>query len=261
MAGNSLKHTFDEVALLYNEARPRYPAELFSTLVDVTRLVPGSALLEIGPGTGQASVPMAERGFNITGIELGESLAAVAKHELRAFKNVDIIHGTFEDADLPAKSFDLVYAATSFHWIDPSVKYTKTHKVLKDDGHLAIIHTNHVSDENGDRFFVASQPIYDRYDFTDKHQQPKLPRNEALRPNDVDTHLFNVVYFQLFPVVIAYTAKGFVKLLNTFSNHLAADKKVQHAFYRDIENLINEDFGGRIDKHLTMSLTIAKKRN
>ena len=159
----SLRHSFDEVALLYNEARPGYPDKLFSTLIEIAGLDTDSTLLEIGPGTGQATKPLAQKGFQIIAIELGDSLAEVAKHELREYKNVQILNGAFEEAKLPAKSFDLVYAATSFHWIDPSVKYSKTYDVLKDKGHLAVIHTNHISDEEGDKFFIDSQPIYDSY--------------------------------------------------------------------------------------------------
>jgi SAM-dependent methyltransferase len=256
---NSLRQTFDEVALLYNEARPRYPDELFSTLIDVAGLKTQSALLEIGPGTGQATKPLAQKGFQITAVELGGSLAEVAKHELLNYNNVTISNIAFEDAIFPPKSFDLVYAATSFHWIDPSVKYSKTHDLLKDRGHLAIIHTNHISDEHGDKFFMDSQPIYDRYDYTNKLQKPRLPKNGELTPTKVDEHLFKLIHFQLFPIVITYTAKNFVKLLKTFSNHLAADKIIQQAFYQEIESLISDRFEGKIDKHFSMSLTVAQK--
>jgi hypothetical protein len=132
--------------------------------------------------------------------------------------------------------------------------------VLKDQGHLAIIDTNHISDEEGDKFFVESQPIYDRYDYTDKHQKPKLLKNTELKPNEIDEHLFKLIHFQAFPIVITYTARNFIKLLNTFSNHLATDKKIQQAFYKEIEDLINEQFEGKIDKHFSMSLTVAEKR-
>src|SRR5260221_7194441 len=178
---NSLRQTFDEVALLYNEARPCYPDELFSALIDATDLHKGAKLLEIGPGTGQATKSLAKKGFDITAIELGVALAEVAKYELRDHKKVKIITGAFEEITLPATSFDLVFAATSFHWIEPSLKYFKTHEVLKSNGHLAIIHTNHISDERGDTFFKVSQPIYDNYGFTDKHRKPKLPKNKNLK--------------------------------------------------------------------------------
>ena len=55
------------------------------------------------------------------------------------------------------------------------------------------------------------------------------------------------------------SAKQFVQLLNTFSNHLAASKEVQQGFFEEIERLINNAFQGKIDKHFSMSLTVAEK--
>ena len=256
---NNLKRTFDDVARLYNEIRPRYPDALFLKLIAVAGLQPRSKLLEIGPGTGQATRPLAQKGFEITAIELGAGLADVARYELQDFKNVQIITGAFEEIILPESSFDLVFAATSFHWIDPSIRFVKIHKLLKDGGQLAIIHTHHTSDEKGDVFFNTSQPIYDKYDFTDKHKKPELPQHKNLKPTEIDESLFRLKHFQSFPVVITYSAKQFVKLLNTYSNHLAASEQVQQAFYGEMEALINDRFQGAVDKHFSMSLTIAEK--
>jgi ubiquinone/menaquinone biosynthesis C-methylase UbiE len=258
-ANNTLKRTFDEVALLYNEARPRYPDELFVKLIETTGLQPDSKLLEIGPGTGQATTPLAKKGFEITAVELGAGLAAIARHELQDYKNVQIIVGAFEEIALQERSFDLVFAATSFHWIDPSIRFVKIHDLLKRSGHLAIIHTHHISDEKGDAFFNASQPIYDKYDFTDKHKKPEFLPHKDLKPTEIDESLFRLKYFQSFPVIITYSAKKFVQLLNTYSNHLVASEQVQQAFYGEMEALINERFQGAIDKHFSMSLTIAEK--
>ena len=256
---NILKRTFDEVARLYNEIRPRYPDALFEKLMAVAGLQPGSTLLEIGPGTGQATRPLAMKGFAITAIELGAGLAEVARYELQDYKNVQIITGAFEEITLPVSSYDLVFAATSFHWIDPAVRFVKIHKLLKDGGHLAIIHTHHTSDEKGDVFFNASQSIYDKYEFTDKDKKPEFAKHKDLKPTELDESLFRLKHFQSFPVVITYSARQFVKLLNTYSNHLAAPQPVQQAFYGDMEALINDSFQGKVDKHFSMSLTIAEK--
>ena len=256
---NFLRQTFDEVALLYNVARPCYPDELFSALIDITDLNDSSRLLEIGAGTGQATRPLAKKGLDITAIELGVAMAEVARYELRNHKNVRIVTGAFEEIIFPSAAFDMVFAATSFHWIEPSIKYLKSHEVLKRKGHLAIIHTNHISDEKGDAFFKVSQPIYDRYDFTDKHRKPELPKNEDLRVSYIDESLFRLIDFQLYPIVISYSARDFVRLLNTYSNHLAAVKEVRQAFFDEIEKSINDRFQGKIDKHFSMSLTIAQK--
>jgi SAM-dependent methyltransferase len=257
---NLLKRTFDEVARLYNEIRPRYPHALFEKLIEVTGLQPNSKLLEIGPGTGQATRPLAKNGFEITAIELGAALAEVARYELQAYKNVQIITGAFEDITLPASSFELVFAATAFHWLDPAVRFVKIHDLLKNGAHLAIIHTHHTSDKKGDAFFNASQAIYDKYDFTDRDKKTVFSKHKDLEPAELDESLFRLKYFGSFPVVITYTAEQFVKLLNTYSNHLAAPQPVQQAFYKDIAALINDRFQGKVDKHFSMSLTIAEKK-
>jgi len=255
----SLRHTFDEVASLYNEVRPRYPDALFRSLIGTTHLSADSKILEIGAGTGQATVPLTKKGYHITAIELGKSLAKFAEQELREYQNVRILNTSFEEAILPSKSFDLVYAATSFHWIDPLIKYAKTHSILKDGSFLAIIHTNHVSDDKGDKFFTDSISIFDHHGFVNRNQKPRLPTIGELKPDDIDRSRFRLIDFQLFPVVIKYTAKTFSRLLNTYSNHLAASKEIQQAFYHDIENFIDEHFNGEIDKHFCMSLTVAQK--
>jgi SAM-dependent methyltransferase len=74
--------TFDEAAGLYDRARPGYPAALFDDLVELTGIGPGSRVLEIGSGTGQATGPLAERGCRVVAVELGPRLAAVARRNL-----------------------------------------------------------------------------------------------------------------------------------------------------------------------------------
>lgn len=255
---NSLKKTFDEVALLYNEVRPRYPEELFATMIDITGVDTDATLLEIGAGTGQATKTLAQKGFQITAVELGHSLAEVAKRELEDYPNVQVVNSSFEEAELLPEMFDLVYAATSFHWIDPSVKYTKTHRLLRNEGYLAVIDTNHISDEEGDKFFIASLPVYERYNFIDT-ATPRLPNKKELKAGEVDERLFKVIHYQLFPIVITYSAKDFAKLLNTYSTHLKANKEIQGLFYQNIEDFINENFNGTINKHFAMSLAIYQK--
>src|SRR5262245_21898001 len=132
--GIKLRDVFNKQARNYNEVRPTYPDTLFEVLVARANLATHARLLEIGPGTGQATLPLAKRGFNITGIELGEQLAQVAREELINHKNVEILTGSFEDTELPEQTFDLIYSATAFHWIKHEVRYTKPHKLLKPNG-------------------------------------------------------------------------------------------------------------------------------
>jgi len=254
----TLRETFDQEAELYNVIRPRYPGALFDMLVEITHLRPQARLVEIGPGTGQATKPLAKRGFEITAIELGSSLADVARRELQQYPNVNVITGAFEDVDLPADSFDLVFSATAFHWIKPELRYLKPHAILKPNGHLAIIHTNHVSDEQGDVFFNTSQPIYDMYYLNDGKGTPLLPGPMDVQPTELDEKLFKLTQFACFPVVVNYTASEYAQLLTTYSPTLALPESKRASFLTDIETLINNKFGGKIAKHFVMSLTVAE---
>lgn len=60
-----LKATFNQVALLYHQVRPRYPEVLFDDVVSLSEIPPGGRILQIGCGTGQATVPFARRGYRI----------------------------------------------------------------------------------------------------------------------------------------------------------------------------------------------------
>jgi len=252
------KHTFDQIAALYNKARPRYPDALFDRLVKATAVLKGAKLLEIGPGTGQATKPLADKGYEITAVELGNDLAEVARHELRGYNKVSVVTGAFEDIDLPTHSFDLVFAATAFHWIKPELRYVKPHDLLNVGGHLAIIHTNHVSDEQGDTFFDASQSVYDQYYTSDGKDKPKLPLPTDVQPTILDDKLFKLTDFSRFPMVIKYTASEYTQLINTYSPTLALSENERLGFLEGIETLINKDFGGTVSKHFIMSLTVAE---
>jgi SAM-dependent methyltransferase len=252
------RETFDSVASLYNEIRPTYPDELFSSLMKVTGLLPGDKVLEIGPGTGQATKPLAMLGFDVLGIELGTALTSIAVGELKAYPTVRIVQGDFENITLPQNSFDLVVAATSFHWINPDVRFAKPHALLKDNKYLAIIHTHHISDDRGDIFFKTSLPIFDRFNFVDV-PVPSLPPADSIKPTTLDGTRFRPVHFQCFRSVFNYSADDFCKLLNTYSNHLAASSDQLEGFLAEIRTLINNEFNGRIEKHFLMSLTVAQK--
>jgi len=260
-----LKATFNAAAERYHERRPSYPDALFEKLIADAQLSESSQLLEIGPGTGQATKPLAERGFAVTAIELGNELADKAREVLANFLNVHVITNAYEDVKLPKSYFDLVYSATAFHWIRPEVKFVKTHDLLKPDGYLALIHTEHVSDESEDAFFFASKPIYEKYTAHDhpvnKDDDFRLPHIKDLHPPEgVDKSLFSLESFTVFPLIISYTSEEYIGLLATYSPHLALPAAKQKAFLASIKSLIDTDFGGYMEKHYGMTLTMAKRK-
>jgi len=82
-----LRAGFDRVAPLYDRIRPAYPPALFDDLAELAGIGPGCRVLEIGCGTGQATVELARRGCDVLAIEL-ENLDGFKPESIRALPEV-----------------------------------------------------------------------------------------------------------------------------------------------------------------------------
>jgi SAM-dependent methyltransferase len=229
----TLRHTFDEVPELYDEARPGHPPALFDDLVSLAGLQAGARVLEIGCGTGQATVPLADRGFTVTGIELGSRMAELARRNLARFANVEVLTADFETWEPAAEAaFDAVVAFRSFHWLSPEVRFQKPAELLGLGGSLAIVSTAHVMPEDGDPFFVEVQADYEAVVPDDPATQesvggPARPDVVAQLSDDTirqwleDSGRFGPPAIRHYRSDLSYTADQYVALLHTYSDHRA----------------------------------------
>lgn len=114
---------FGEVADDYHRLRPGYPRELFTELFSAVGLGDAPRALEVGSGTGKATVELAAVCGSVVAAEPDPKMADVARAVLRASPDVraDVRFEltTFEDAALAPASFDLVFAMCS-GWTSPS---------------------------------------------------------------------------------------------------------------------------------------------
>jgi SAM-dependent methyltransferase len=189
-----LRETFEEVPELYDRARPLYPPELFDDLVAYAGLEAGSCVLEIGCGTGQATLPLAERGLEVVCVELGAGLAAIASRRLAAFPRVEVVHALFEEREAEEASLEAVVAFTAFHWVDPEAKYAKPARLLRPGGTLAVAETDHVQVEGGDPFWAEVQADYDAVVPSEDNRPPPRPEEvDDLRGEIEETGLFTDV--------------------------------------------------------------------
>ncbi len=254
-----LRGTFDSAADLYHRARPDYPRQLFDTLVQAARLQPGDRLLEVGCATGKATLPLAQRGFRITCIELGADLASGAKANLADFADVDVIESAFEDWQPPAgERFDLVFAATAWHWLDPAVRYRHTWELLRPGGHLAIWRADHVFPDGGDPFFAEIQEIYDELG-----EPGGVRRRPGELPDDREeiesSGLFEHVFTRHFDWEVTYDADSYLRLLDTFSGHIAMKAWQRDRLYGEIRRRLAERADGRLRRHWGAVLQIARR--
>lgn len=256
-----LARTFDRIPEGY-EARPGYPTEVFDVLVERGALRDGAAVLEIGPGTGQATLPMLELGATVTAVEPGAGLARRLV-ERTAGRAVQVMVSTFEDAPLPEAGFDLVASATAFHWVDPTIGPAKCAQVLADRGWLALWWTIWGDPGRPDPFHDALQPVL-------KAKAPHLlepdatPRayvsDLAARAQRVGaTGAFGPISHQTLHWEAEHDPFALRRLFATFAGWIALPDPVQSELLDDVERLARDDFGGTVRRPYQTILYLASR--
>ncbi len=246
---HSPKKTFNNDPALYNQIRPAYPEALVEDVVEICGLKHTSRILDVGCGTGQASKPFIEKGYKLTGIDLGEDMIAYAQTKFREQQNAEFIRAEFEKWNGKEK-FDLIISATAFHWIDPEIGYKKAASLLKNNGYLAIYSNRHINKERG--FFKESQAVYNKY----YSPIAKEYRNSA---NLYREKYFKLAYERNYQWNIEYQAKEYLDLLNTYSDHISLPDQNRILLFEGIEKLIQERYEGRVLKEYESVLKILEK--
>jgi trans-aconitate methyltransferase len=236
-----LRQTFDSVAEVYDRARPGYPPQL----VDDLGLEPGTRVLEIGPGTGQLTVPMASRGAAITAIELGAELAAVARRRTAGFPAVRVVRADFEAWSPPAEPYDLVVAATAFHWLDPATRMARVAAALRPGGRLAVIETHHIAGGTPG-FFAEAQGCYLRYDpraTADEHP----PQPDEVAGLDLTAPGFAPPSVRSYEWELTSATGDYLDIVRTYSSTLSLPREAADGLLSCIGDLIDE-YGGTVTK-------------
>lgn len=252
--------TFDEVATLYHRVRPRYPSELFDIVGALPDLGAGSRVLEIGAGTGIATGPLLERGFDVTALEPGSALVDVARIELSEYANVRWVGRRFEEWPVPAEPFDVVFSATAFHWIDRRVRVAKAAAALRAGGYLAIAGYHHVA--GGDTAFFASiQECYGAHMPGANRDEQLLDANQV-RPATAELTrdgLFEEPVVHRWLIEERYDRTTYLDLLSTYSGHRLLDHDRRMALFACIGDRIDRMPGQRVRKAYLHQLIVARK--
>jgi SAM-dependent methyltransferase len=201
---------FGEIAEEYARERPRYPAAL---LDDVVALARGPDALEVGAGTGKATAGFVARGLRVLALEPSQQMAAVGR---RLVPGARFVVSGIEDFESPER-FDVVYAAQSWHWVDPARGFARAHALLRPAGLLALFWNRGQDGGAGTPLRRALDAVYDRL-------APELREGGGGRGID---HAARIRASGLFtePEERAYrwserrTAESYVRLLGTHSAH------------------------------------------
>jgi SAM-dependent methyltransferase len=248
--------SFDQAAEIYDQVRPRYPAALFDYLFN--RLPARPNILEVGPGTGQATRDLLRRGAVVHAIEIGPAMAANLTANLPS-EDLRVTVGDFERISIPERSMDALFSATAYQWLAPAAQLDRPATILKPGGVMAIVDLIQVDSPDDDGFFDAVQPIYERYG--QGHTGPPAPErgnvNPAIRQSLSQDPRFANVEVQSYDWNQTYTASSYRKLMLSYSGTQMMNPGDRNRLLDDIETFIQTRFGGQIIRPLVVTLTTA----
>jgi len=257
-----LRLTFNEVPEEYDNLRPRYADALFMDVIQFSALDSTKKALEIGIGTGQATLPFLTIGCELTAIEIGDKLARYSREKFKAYKRFKVVNQDFESVALEENSYDLIYSASAFHWIAPEVGMSKVYRLLKTGGVFAwfsvqpaptqeYIHDEleKVYEEYG-RYFNGGKMQFD--------QMPEVRKHQSYRVNAFKQYGFIEIQNKLYSGSRTLNARDYALLCSTYSDHRAIPEKERIPFLQKIEDVINNNGGEFIFKD-TFLLCMGRK--
>jgi SAM-dependent methyltransferase len=223
---------FGEVAELYDRARAGYPEALIDDVISFAGGDgPSLRALEVGAGTGKATVGFARRDLEILALEPSADMAAVARRNCQQFPRVRVESMSFEDWPAQADGFGLLFSAQAWHWVSPEIRYRKAAEVLGPGGTLALFW--HRVRWRGEPVRDELVSLYRRLAPGLLARRPGFPGLSARSGDGAagdevrETGLFGDVTERTYPWPATFTADAFVELLMTQSDHrlLPDDKR------------------------------------
>jgi len=250
---------FNDVAELYDRVRPGYPDSVVERVLACASVPEDGKILEVGCGTGQLTVPLAKRGYEITAIDRGPDLAHVASQNCSAFSKTRIINSTFEEWEGVLHSFDLVTSAQTYHWFDPNYGIQHASSSLKHTGSIALIWNVQNRSRDTD-FWRATDPVYEKYrQASTAGHKPLEWSIEAYRKALDDSILFEDPVEITEQWNMVYSHDDYIMLLNTYSDHISLPEPQKSAFFSEISEIIM-DFGGQVERLYETIAIVANKR-
>jgi protein-L-isoaspartate O-methyltransferase len=219
--------------------------------------------LEIGAGSGIATVELAKMGCKVTAIEPGANLAEIAREQTHDFKDVEILEGTFENFQTQDR-FDAVFAFTAFHWLREGDRHQKVLDLLNDSGSFVLVWNSFFQSDSPatsevnqayNEFLPDAYPEESRISEVNKGVLSKLNRRER---EITENPLFYPVFLRKYLTTYNYDWETFPKLLNTFPKVVEVEEARRHKFFLRISEIVKEH--GKIAMPVLSTLIICKGR-
>jgi len=268
MAGADRRHlgrVFEEVPALYDRVRPTYPEELFADLAAITGMEEGSSVLEVGCGTGQATRSLAALAGAVTAVEPGAGMAELARQRLATFPNVQVETSSFEEWDDRGRRFDVLVAASSWHWVDPSVGWQRAHDVLHPAGWMALLGNVVVRRLGEPEVYAETADVHERYspgnpDWGDPPLEDEVrATDEGWGLVDDAGALFGPTIVRWYPMVQWFDGDGFADLLRSTSLYRRLDRDVREPLLDAIADRVRTRMGDRASRRYLSVLRVGQR--
>lgn len=257
-----LRLTFNEVPAEYDNLRPRYTDALFTDVIQFSALDKTKKALEIGIGTGQASLPFLETGCELTAIEIGDKLAQYSREKFVEFGRFKVINQDFESVQLEENNYDFIYSASAFHWISPEIGMPKVFRLLKSGGVFAWISVQPAPAQK--QIHDEIQKVYEEYNRYFSGEKPQFDRQHEAQKKQLDRvnvfkqYGFTEIEDKLYYGTRILNASDYATLCGTYSDHRAIPEDERIIFLQEIENTINR-CGGKFEFTDMFLLCMGKK--
>jgi SAM-dependent methyltransferase len=249
----------------YGDARPPYPEAIYRFLIDQKALVPDTATLEIGAGNGLATRRLIECGANpITVVEpdvrFAPSLRALAA---TTGAEMPLVQRAFEDAEFPAGAFDLVAAATSFHWLDPDAAPRKIADALKPGGHVALWWNVFQDLDRSDPFHDATRSLLSELAISPSGTPDAIPfalDRRARESQFASTGKFDAMKYAETRWTLVLDTARVGRLYEGFSHIQRLPDAQRMRLLEQLMDVAERQFGGRVERNMTSPIYLARRK-
>lgn len=227
---------YNSVASAYDRTRPRYPAEILARMQSIANLQPGNSVLEIGAGTGIATVELASLGAKIVCLEPSQAACTINQEKCAVYENVEVINTTFEEWELEKEKFDVLVAATSFHWVTPEARYIKTAAALKDRGLLILLWNT--PPQLSYEVYQSCQNIYQNYapelSKYESHQEHQQNISKIAQKAIASGYFRDLITHQTI-ITVTYTVDDYLTLLSTLSPYIRMSSVQRQTLFAELK--------------------------
>jgi SAM-dependent methyltransferase len=234
---------FGEVAELYQRRRPDYPEALVADLLGLVD--EPHTVLEVGAGTGKATLALAAAGATVTAVEPDPAMAAVLRRQVAGLDAVSVLEGPFEASAPPGDGgFAVVAAAQSWHWVDPERGAARARRALRPGGVLATFwNTPLDGDDYGAfvRLYQERLPHLAQGMTTDEWGAEMARRRRQL----AEAEGFEEPVTRTYDWEAVYRADALTELVQTYSGHRMLDPADLAAFADQVTRFV-QDRGGAV---------------